>query len=131
MKQQIKKTESAYGDTIRIESNAAVFYQADSLRMEVIKRDFAKNAIESMNHECLYQTSNAKEVIRKYGHGIKVISAPGARYLEFVKRNGNISVIDLETRRELCGVLLFNRINDPSPADMMNIETEVGFYFTQ
>ena len=127
--QAYKKPSSGLSDTIIIKNNAAVFFNPDSLQLKKIKASLDTMIIESTIHDCFYQMKNAKMVLKESWPHIQVLDISKARYLLFIKKNNSQEFIDLDTQNDMCGLLLFNRIKKPQLADMMNIATELDFYF--
>lgn len=82
-----------------------------------------------MSHEFFFQMNNAKLLIRRDWPEIKIIECSQARYLLFEKKDGTSKCIDLNTRDDMSGIILFDGQKDPEFADMMNIDTDLGFYF--
>lgn len=125
----IQKPPATYSDTLTIAVNAAVFYNPDSIQMEKIKGVNKEMVFKSMEHDCFFQQRNAKMVIAKYWPKVKVIESAKARYLLFVKSDKSNSLIDLNTKNDICGIFLFEKDKSPILIDMMNVDTELGFYF--
>lgn len=68
-------------------------------------------------------------VLRNYWPQIRIIETHEAQYLLFIKRDKRKICIDLNKKNDICGVFLFDRKKDPELIDMMNIDTELNFYF--
>ena len=60
---------------------------------------------------------------------MKVIEADNTRYVVFVKNGKGQTIIDLNTNGNLYGMYMFDPRMEPQVADMMNVETALGFYF--
>ncbi len=125
---QLAKPGSHYNDTIWINSNSAVFYSPDSIQLQEIKTVTDSRVFEGIMHECFYQQRNARMVLKTDYPGIKIIEVNNARFLAFKKESKETVVIDLN-RHDPCGLFLFDPAQSPKLADMMNIESELGFYF--
>jgi hypothetical protein len=126
----IKKPGSSYKDTIVINFKSAVFYTPDSLQMEKIKAVNEKNIFDMIIHDCHYQMQNAKLVLQQYWPKVSIIETSKARYLLFIKSDNSKVCIDLNNKNDICGVILFQRNKEPILADMPNINTVLGFYFS-
>lgn len=126
-----KKPVSIYQDSFHINAPAAVFYHPDSLQLLRIKATMDSSVYDATMHEFFYQMRNARMVIKKNRPGLKVIEAKNCRYLVFHKKNGAAEFIDLDTKNDAYGLFLFNQNKSPLLADMMNIDTALGFYFEQ
>ena len=125
----ISKPSSSYADTLIIASASAVFYMPDSLQLERIRSVNTKNIFESMQHDCFYQMRNARQVLKKYWPQVRIIETSKARYLLFVRNDKNKIGIDLNTKNDMCGIFLFKKEKEPELIDMMNIDTDLEFYF--
>lgn len=126
-----RKPPSSFSDTLTIQFPAAVFYNPDSLQRLNFKELSTKNEYESLEHDCFYQMRNARKVLKKYWPQIHVIETSENRYILFVKANNNNTCIDLNSKGDMCGIFLFDGKKEPELADMMNIETALGYYFTK
>ena len=124
-----RKPPSSFSDTLTIHYPSAVFYNPDSLQLLKIKEKTAKNDYETDIHNCFYQMRNARIVLKKYWPQIHIIETSKNRYLLFVKADKSKIFIDLDNKGDMCGLLLFDGKKEPELADMMNIETAMGFYF--
>jgi len=125
----ILKPSSSFSDTLIIKVPAAVFYNPDSAQLKKIEAVNKKMIFESLKHDCFYQMRNAKRVLKEYWPRVRIIETSKARYLEFVKTDNRKVYIDLNAKNDMCGLFLFDRKKDPELADMMNIDTDLGFYF--
>lgn len=127
--QQVSKPSSSFTDTLSINSVAAVFYNPDSVQLEKIKAANKKEIFESMSHEYFFQMNNARLLIKRDWPEIKIIECSKFRYLLFIKKDGSKECIDLDTKNDMSGIILFDGQQKPEFADMMNIDTDLGFYF--
>jgi len=123
------KPPSSFTDSVTVYSKAVVFYRPDSLQLNRFKQISSHMVYETTTHEGFYQMRNARIVLKKYWPQIKVIEADNIRYLVFVKNGNRKTVIDLNTNGNLYGMYMFDPQMEPQIADMMNIETALGFYF--
>ena len=126
-----KKPPGSFSDSLTIHFPSAVFYNPDSLQLLKIKEITPKNEYETDVHNCFYQMRNARIVLKKYWPQIHIIETSNNRYLVFVKANKTKTCIDLNTKGDMCGLLLFDGKKEPELADMMNIDTALGFYFAK
>ena len=127
----IKKPASTFNDTIIVKAKSAVFYSPDSLQMEKIKAVNEKAIFDMITHDCHYQMQNARIELKKYWPQIHVLEISKSRYLQFVKADESKICIDLNNKNDICGLFLFDGKKDPVLADMPNIDTELGFYFSK
>jgi hypothetical protein len=126
-----KKPPSSFGDTLIITGESAVFYDPDSVQREKIKEMARENDYATDEHNCFYLMRNARNVLKKYWPRIHIIETSANRYLLFVKADKNKTCIDLNSKGDMCGIFLFDGEKEPELADMMNIETILGFYFAK
>lgn len=124
------KPPSNYADTVQIGSPAVVFYTPDSLQWEKIKAVTDPGVFESIKHDYFYQMRYSRIVIKKLYPQLKIFEGIHARFLLFKKRDGSSEYIDLDKKNDACGIFLFDGQKSPWPADMPNIESELGFYFS-
>ena len=128
----LKKTKpgSSYSDTIKITSSAAVFYSPDSIQLEKIKAITDTMIFEGTMHDCFYQVRNSRNILnRSYKH-IPIIEVKNARYITFEKITGEKEYVDLDTQNDPCGLFIFNGRESHKRVDMTNVDTELGFYFS-
>lgn len=127
-KKNIFKPPAAYTDTLQIDFSAAVFYHPDSTQLLKIKEQTDSAAFDGSMHEFFYQMRNARRVIQKTWPGLKITEAKNYRYLLFVTLDKTRHCIDLDTKNDAYGLLVFNPKKPPQTVDMMNVETEISFY---
>jgi hypothetical protein len=72
---------------------------------------------------------NARLVIQNYRPKVNIIEVSKYRWLVFVKADNSKRIFDLDTINDICGIYLFDGVKDPERIDMMNIDTELGFYY--
>ena len=125
------KPSSTFPDTLKINSASAVFYYADSLQLEKIKALTDSGFYEGSMHEYFSYMRNAHLVIDKIMPQLKIIEAKNVRYLLFINDDNSTKCIDLDTKIEPYGLFIFKMKKAPQLADMANIETELGFYFSK
>jgi hypothetical protein len=125
-----RKPPCSFSDTLVINVPAAVFFNPDSLQLEKIKEITKKNEFETEVHNNFYLMRNARIVMKQYWPKIHIIETSKNRYLLFVKANNTKTCIDLNRKGDMSGIFLFDGEKEPELADMMNIDTALGFYFT-
>lgn len=130
-KQQLIKPPSSYTDTIKPGFPVAVFYHPDSLQVVQFKKVNDSMVFASIIHENFYQMRNSRIILSKYYLYIKQLEVTNARYLLFEKAGGEKICIDLDTRKDPFGLIVFDGRKDPLAVDMTNIDSELGFYFVQ
>lgn len=123
------KPPSSFNDTVTVYSRAVVFYRPDSIQLNTFRQISSNMVYETTTHEGFYQMRNARIVLKKYWPQLRVIEAENIRYLVFVKNGKGKTVIDLNTNGNLYGMYMFDPQMEPQVADMMNVETAMGFYF--
>jgi hypothetical protein len=110
---------------------SAVFYNPDSLQLDKIKAISKKEIYETDVHNCFFLMRNARIVLKKYWPNIHIIETKTNRYLLFQKHDKTKTCIDLNSEGDMCGIFLFDGKKEPELADMMNIDTALGFYFSK
>ena len=125
------KPPGNFSDTLKITETAAVFYYPDSLQLEKIKSVTDTNVFNSSMHEYFYQMRNARIVLKKWLPDIKIVEARNIRYLLFIHSDNKTDCIDLDSKNDAYGLILFNRQKPPLISDMPNIESEAGLYFSK
>ncbi len=123
------KPPGNYKDTLLINGPSAVFYHPDSLQDLQIRAITDPGVYKSFEHESFYQMRYSRIVLNKYYPAIKIIEARNVRYLHFKKSNGDSEYIDLDTKNDPSGLIVFDGQTSSRLLDMTNIETELGFYF--
>ena len=124
-----KKPPSDFEDTVTINRQSAVFFNTDSLQLKKIKAVNERNVYETITHDCYYMMQNARNVIRQHWPRIRIIEVTKVRYLLFVKKDMSTRCIDLNAKKNICGLFLFDPEKDPELIDMPNVDTYLGFYF--
>ena len=123
------KPPSTFHDTLQIDFSAAVFYLPDSLQLEKIKELTDSTIFEAAMHEYFFQMKNARMSINRDWPRLKIVEAKNVRFLQFQGKHNDSTYIDLDTRDDSHGLILFQPGKKPHYADMMNIDTELGYYF--
>jgi hypothetical protein len=126
----IVKPHASFNNRIVIQPLTAVFYQPDSLQLIRLAQVMDAKAFKAMMHDYKYQFRYAKAFLEKEQNNVRIITTDKARFLEFCFNNHNTELIDLD-KYESCGLFLFDGIQRPILADMTNIETIAGFYFSE
>ena len=123
------KPPSTFQDTTQIDLPAAVFYVPDSLQLEKIKKLTESAIFDATMHEYFFQMRNARLSIKRDWPLLKIIEAKNVRWLLFHGKGNDSTYIDLNTRNDSHGLFLFQPGKKPHYTDMMNIDTELGYYF--
>ena len=124
----VTKPPSNFRDTLIIDFATAVFYHPDSLQLEKIKEMTERGVFEATMHEFSSQMRNARMTIKRGWPSLKIMETKNARFLLF-RGKGINTTIDLNTKGDPYGLFLFQPGTEPHFTDMMNIDTELGFYF--
>ncbi|MGE5107689.1 MAG: hypothetical protein ACM3H8_09100, partial [Sphingobacteriales bacterium] len=80
---------------------------------------------------CYYQMRYSRIILQKYWPKIKIVEIRNVRFILFKLANGSRDIIDLNKQYDPCGVFLFDGHKKAQLADMTNIDTELGFYFSR
>ena len=123
------KPPSSFQDTMQIDFPAAVFYLPDSLQLEKIKELTDSAIFDATMHEYFFQMRNARMSIKRDWPRLKIVEAKNIRFLLFKGKDNDSTYIDLNTKNDSHGLFLFQPGKKPHYADMMNIDTELGYYF--
>lgn len=129
--QHKQKPPSSFSDTLRIVNPAAVFFSPDSAQLEKLRKISNRMEFETMTHESFFQMRNARIVLKKNLPPLKIIETSKNRFLLFTKKDGSQTCIDLDKKGEAWGLYLFSPEKEPELIDMMNIDTAIGFYYTE
>lgn len=125
------KPPSSFLDTVIVEYPTAVFYHPDSAQLKKIKAVTEKMIFEGTLHDCFYQMRNSRMVLKKYYPKVAIREIENARYIHFKMINGSDEIVDLNTKNDPCGLLIFDGRKSPQLVDMTNVDTELGFYFSK
>ncbi len=123
------KPPSSFSDTLEIQPGTAVFYFPDSLQDLRIKAETDPGVYKSLVHENEYQMRYSRKVLKQYYPGISIRDARDVRYLAFHKKDGQYFYLDLNTKNDAFGLLVFDGTQAPELLDMTNVETELAYYF--
>ena len=126
-----RKIPCSFSDTLAIFQTAVVFYYPDSLQLEKTRWASNKGVYEANVHEFFYLMRNARMAITKNYPLLRIIEAKNVRYLLFVKADKSRTCIDLDTKYDLYGLFAFDSKKTPQLLDLANIDTELGFYYSQ
>ena len=126
-----RKPPSSFSDTIIIDYPAAVFYNQDSLQLEKIKAITDTMIFDSNMHDCFYQMKFSRNELQQKWPSIKIVEIQNVRFILFKLKGGNNVCIDLNSQNDPCGIFLFDGYKKPRLADMPNIDSELGFYFSK
>lgn len=118
-------------DTLVIDQLAAVFFTPGPLHRQQLKAQFTAAQYDGIDHECFYQMKNARTSLKEHWPQIRIYEVTDTLYLRFIREDGRPAGIDLNQKRDMCGLYIFNRKNDPVIADMMSIGTSLENYFTR
>lgn len=125
-----RKPAATFSDTIIIDFPVAVFYNPDSTQLGKIKAITDTMVFQSIIHDCFYQMRNSRIVLQQNWPNIRIVEISNVRYIFFKQAGGRNEMIDLDAQNDPCGIFIFDGNKKARLADMMNIETELGFYFS-
>ncbi len=125
------KPAGSYSDTLEINSPSAVFFTPDSMQLEKIKAITDAMIFESTMHDCFYQMRNSRNSLQKNWPEIKIVEIKNVRYILFKPAVGRHECIDLNIQNDPCGILIFDGNKKARLVDMTNIDSELGFYFSE
>ncbi len=125
------KPPSRFLDTVIVVYPTAVFYNPDSVQFKKIKAITEPMIFEGTMHDCFYQMRNSRMVLEKYYPKVAIEEVKNARYIHFKMINGSDEIVDLNSKNDPCGLLIFDGHKSPQLVDMTNVDTELGFYFSK
>src|SRR5687768_10534726 len=125
------KPPSSYNDTLTIDYLSAVFYLPDSMQLERIKASTGKQVFEGSMHEYESQFRNSKNVLAADWAQVRVTEVKKIRFLRFIKNNKQVSLVDLNTKGDPYGLIIFNKEKEPQLVDMTNVDNELYYYFSK
>lgn len=128
---QVIKPPTIFSDTLKIDSQAAVFYYPDSLQLEKIKAGLDTSTFSAIMHEYFYQLRYVHNVLNEYRPRINIVEARKVRYLLFIKADESSEIIDLDTKYDPYGLFIFDPEKNPSQLELTNAASEIGFYFSK
>lgn len=125
----IQKPGANFQDTLFIKSFPVVlFYKPDSLQLDSIKKRTAVSVFQSQTHEYFFQMRNARLVLKRDWPLMNQVYTQHARYIQF-ESNQHHFLLDLNTLADMSGMIIWNGNKKPHAIDMMNVETEMSYYF--
>lgn len=125
----VAKPPSSYQDTLFIRGSAAVFFHPDSMQLLSIKAQMDSVIYKSLTHELHYQMRNARIVLHQFYPAVPIIETTKHRFIKFQSESIPSVVFDINTIKDISGIILFNGRSQPHVTDMMNIDTELGECF--
>jgi hypothetical protein len=128
---QMIKPPTIFSDTLKIDSQAAVFYYPDSLQLEKIKAGLDTSTFDAIMHEYFYQVRYVHNVLNEYRPRINIVEARKVRYLLFIKADESSEIIDLDTKYDPYGLFIFDPKKNPRQLELTNAASEIGFYFSK
>ena len=123
------KASSSFKDTLDLDFPSAVFFNTDKVQSEKYVESNGKKVFDSIQHDCFYQMKYSRDVLKKYYPEIKITEVINSRYLRFKTINSEYIIIDLD-KYDLCGMFISDGKKSPVVVDMTNVETQLGFYFS-
>lgn len=127
----LNKPPSSFSDTIQIHSPSAIFYEPDSLQLLAIKNITDSMVFKSATHESFYQMRYSKIILKRDYPSLKIVELKRVRFILFAKNHGGQELIDLNTKNDPFGLLVFDGNKSPQFMDMTNVETSLGNYFNK
>ncbi|MBU3743416.1 MAG: hypothetical protein FGM61_02565 [Sediminibacterium sp.] len=125
----VAKPPSNYQDTLIVKGAAAVFFHPDSLQLLSIRDQMDSVIYKSVTHELHYQMRNARIVLHQFYPSVPIIESKKHRFIQFQSDRIPSVLFDINTIKDISGIILFNGSSQPHITDMMNIDTELGECF--
>jgi hypothetical protein len=121
---------ATFSDTLVIHQfPVVVFYNPDSAQLVQIKKMTKESIIESQAHQFYFQMRNARIVMKRDWPKYTCIETHHARYLQFQNQAHQQQLVDLNSYEDFSGMILWDGTKKPHQIDMMNVETELSYYF--
>jgi hypothetical protein len=60
---------------------------------------------------------------------VKVMDAKNIRYLQFIRLDGKVDLVDLDEKNDPFGLFVFNGLKPPRQIEMTNAESLIPDYF--
>ena len=130
-KDDTTRIPSGIDDTLTINYKAAVFYYPDSFQLEKIKARTGAGIFEASMHEYESQLRVSHTALKDHWPGITVVEARKERFIRFTRSDKKEIIIDLDKEGDPYGLIVFNMIKDPVHVDMMNVDTQLYYYFSK
>ena len=127
----VNKPGSSFQDTLKVNMLAAVFFSPDSLQLQKLKQQVDKGVLEANLHEYDNQFRVSHIELKDNWKNVRVFDTYQYRYLQFLRKDGRMITIDLDKKGEPCGLFAFDPQKDPQYIDMMNVGTQLYYYFHQ
>lgn len=127
----IIKPPSTFSDTLVIDKPAVVFYNPDSIQLGKMKMVFPPNVYETEVHQNYYLMFTARKVLNEFWPRLTILETIRNRYLLFIRTDKSRTCIDLNSKGDWSGIIMFDTFKEPELADIMNVGTSLGFYFKQ
>jgi hypothetical protein len=115
----INKTTSAHGII-------AVFYSPDKVTAEQLRNKLGEDNFYTVVDDNNFYNSEAMKVIDTYNIRVMLTSD---RYIEFVKNDGEKSIMDCYSLESKWGVVLFDGKQSPLVTSPIDIEKDLKKYF--
>jgi hypothetical protein len=125
------KPASSFTDTIVINDRAAVFYYPDSMQLKKIEAGMNKGVFEASMHEYDSQLRVSHKALQNQWPGIRIIEAKAARFLRFIEPGNKEILVDLDTKGDPYGLIVFTPGKTPLQIDMMNADSQLYYYFSK
>lgn len=121
------KLLSTNKDTLFIYNRAAVRATHDSAALIKNKQKYSDTAVEAYTEDGVYYDYIADSVLQK--KKLPVIEAINYKFLKFIQKNGESTIIKVDTLSQISTLFFFDPIKRPRVADVVDIETDYGSYF--
>ena len=118
-------------DSLEVTVPSVVLFEPDFVQLEKIKAITEEGVFKSMVHESEFQFYTVRMYVKKNRPDLQVLTAKHARYIVFVKTDGDIEIVDLDKIADAWGMYVFDPKKNPQLSDMMNVDTEIPRYFSK
>jgi hypothetical protein len=112
--------------SFQVKGRCAVFYSPDSIEIEHLKNKIGEDNFYGVVDDNNYYNSEAMKILES--KNIKIIITDN-RYIEFIKDNGQTTLLDKKSFEAKWGVILFDGKKEPLSVNPVEIAPDVEKYF--
>ena len=116
-------------DTLIITGPSVVIIKFDSTGWEKTRLRMGHNEYETARHECVSLMTNTRSSLKEYWPQLRLVEVSGPSRVLFITGDGKRTVIEVDDVTYPCGAFLFNGRKPPVFSDMMNLGTDMDYYF--
>jgi hypothetical protein len=115
------------GDTLIVESQAAVFIEPDSIKIEKLKKEAGVENFYAAADDYLFYLNSAYQFIDSVK--LMTIQSKDKKFIKFIRNDKSVHVVNLNKLPELWNIYFFDPTKNAKRVNMTIIEEEYGRYF--